>query len=231
MQEMFLPYPTRYVESVMIHSPTPMVQCQAQTNIQDLPSFFVRVPVEAVNLLCLFFDMLTQSTLPAVSSQSLHTDFILRLTKVMQSVFDSCLTGSLHIPSESLATYLIRICSAEKRLLGLQNAHLQTIILTDMVSRLLLHRLGNRCTPAEDTMIRKLLDECLDPREYCESGSSLAILSSIAQLQSDDESGFVSMGTALSDYSPSAHSRTKELGNGIYLSKDYLLQYGYPERY
>lgn len=164
----------------------------AQLNIQNLPSFFVREPVEAVNLFCLFFDMLTQSTLPPVSSQSLHTDLILRLAKLMQSVFDSCLSGTLHISSESLAVHLIRICSAEKRSLGLQNAHLQGITFTDMVSRLLLHRLSNRCTPAEDAMLRDLLNECPDPREHCESGSSLAILSSIAQLRSDDESGFVS---------------------------------------
>jgi hypothetical protein len=203
----------------------------AQPNIQDLPSFFVRDPVEAVNLFCLLFDMLTQSTLPPVSSQPLHTDLVLRLTKLMQSVFDSCLSGSSPIPSESLAAYLIRICSAEKRFLGSQNAHLQRIIFTDMVSRLLLHRLSNRCTPAEDAMLRDLVNECPDPGEHCESGSSLAILSSIAQLRSSDESGFVSAGTAFSEYSLSSHSRTKELGNGIYFSEDYLFQYGYPERY
>ena len=203
----------------------------AQPNIQDLPFFFVRNPVEAVNLFCLFFDMLTQSTSPPVSSQPLHTDIVLRLTKLMQSVFDSCLSGSLHIPSESLAAYLIRICSAEKRFLGLQNAHVQKIIFTDMVSRLLLHRLSNRCTLAEDAKLRDLLGECPDPREHCESGSSLAILSSIAQLRSDDETGFVSAGTAFSEYSLSSHSRTKELGDGIYLSEGYLFQYGYPERY
>jgi hypothetical protein len=203
----------------------------AQPNIQDLPSFFVRDPVEAVNLFCIFFDMLTQSTLPPVSSQPLHTDLVLRLTKLMQSVFDLCLSGSLHIPSESLAVYLIRICFAEKRFLELQNAHLQRIIFADMVSRLLLRRLSNRCTPAEDAMLRDLLNECPDPREHCESGSSLAILSSIAQLRSDDESGFVSAGTAFSEYSLSSHSCTKELGNGIYLSENYLFQYGYPKRH
>ena len=201
-----------------------------QPNVQDLPSFFVRNPVEAVNLICLFFDILTQSTLPPVSSQPLHTDLVLRLTKLMQSVFDSCLSESLHIPSESRAAYLIRICSAEKRSLGLQNAHLQRTIFTDMVSRLLLHRLSNRCTPAEDAMLRALLNECPDPRGHCESGSSLAVLSSIAQLRSDDESGFVSAGTAFSEYSLSSHSCTKELSNGIYLSEDYLSQHGYPER-
>ena len=203
----------------------------AQPNIQDLPSFFVRDPVEAVNLLCLFFDTLTQSTFPPVSSQPLHTDLVLRLTRLIQSVFDSCLSGTLRIPSESLSAYLIRICSAEKRLLGLQNAHLQRIIFTDMVARLLLHRLGNRCTLAEDAMLRDLLNECPDPREHCESGSSLAILSSIAQLGSDDESGFVSAGTTHSQYLLSAHYCTKEPGNGIYLSENYLLQHGYPERY
>lgn len=202
----------------------------AQPNIQDLPSFFIQDPVEAVNLFCLFFDMLTQTTLPPVSSQPLHTDLVLRLTKLMQSVFDSCLTGSLHIPSESLATYLIRICSAEKRFLGLQNSHLQGIIFMDMVSRLLLHRLSNRCTPAEDAMLRDLLNECPDPREHCESGNSLAILSSIVQLRSDDESGFVSAGTAFSEYSLS-HFRTKELGNGVHLSGDSLFQRGYTERH
>ena len=113
------------------------------------------------------------------------------------------------MPSESLAVYLIRICSAEKRFLGLQNAHLQRIIFADMVSRLLLHRLGNRCTPAEDAMLRDLLNECPDPREHCESGSSLAILSSIAQLRSDDESGFVSASAAFSEYCLSSHFRTK----------------------
>ncbi len=182
-------------------------------------------------MFCLLFDVLTQSTSPPVSSQPLHTDLILRLTKLMQSVFDSCLSGSLYIPSDSLVGYLIRICSAEKRLLGLQNAYLQRIIFTDMVSRLLLQRLGSRCTPAEDAMLRDLLNECPDPQEHCESGSSLAILSSIAQLRSDDECGFVSAGTALSEYSLSAHSRIKELGDGIYISKNYLIQYGYSERY
>lgn len=135
------------------------------------------------------------------------------------------------MPSESLAAYLIRICSAEKRFLGFQNAHLQRIIFTDMVSRLLLHRLGNRCTAAEDAMLRDLLNECPDLREQCESGRSLAILSSIAQLRSDDESGFVSAGAAFSEYSLRSHFHTKELGNGIYLSEDYLFQYGHPERY
>lgn len=169
----------------------------AQPNIQDLPSFFVRNAAEAVNLLCLFFDMLTRSTLPPISSQPLHTDLVLRLTRLMQSVFDTCLSGTWPIPSGSLVAYLIRICSSEKRLLGMQNAHLQRIIFTDMVSRLLLHRLGNRSTLAEDAILRDLLNECPDPQEHCESGSSLAILSSIAQLGSDDESGFVSASIAL----------------------------------
>jgi hypothetical protein len=171
----------------------------AQPNIQDLPSFFVRDPAEAVNLLCLFFDILIQSTLPPVSSQPLHTDLVLRLTRLMQSAFDSCLSGTWSISSESLMIYLIRICSAEKRLLGSKSALLQETIFTDMISRLLLHRLGNRCSLAEDAMLRDLLNECPDPREHCESGSSLAILSSIAQLGSDDDSGFVSAGTALSE--------------------------------
>jgi hypothetical protein len=100
-----------------------------------------------------------------------------------------------------------------------------------MVARLLLHRLGNRCTLAEDAMLRDLLNECADPREHCESGSSLAILSSIAQLGKDDESGFVSAGTTHSDCHLSAHYCTKELGNGIHLSENHHLQHGYPERY
>ena len=173
------------------------VLMSAQPNIQDLPSFFVRDAIEAVNLLCLFFDMLTRSTLPPISSQPLHTDLVLRLARLMQSVFDTCLSGTWRIPSGSLVAFLIRICSSEKRLLGMQNAHLQRIIFTDMVSRLLLYRLGNRSTLAEDGILRDLLNECPDPQEHCESGSSLAILSSIAQLGSDDESGFVSASTAL----------------------------------
>ena len=165
---------------------------RAQPNIENLPSFFVRDPVEAVNLLCIFFDIFTQSTSPPVSSQSLHTDLVLRLTKLMQSVFDSCLSGTWPIPLESLAGYLIQICFAGKRLLEAKNACMQRIIFADMVSRLMLHRLCNRCTLAEDAMIRNLLNECPDIQEHPESGSCLAILSSIGQLRSEDESGFVS---------------------------------------
>lgn len=175
--------------------------------------------------------MLTRSTLPPVSSQALHTDLVLRLTRLMQSVFDSCLSGTWNIPSESLAAYLIRICSAEKRLLGMQNAHFQRTIFTDMVSRLLLHRLGNRSTLAEDAVLRNLLNECPEPQEHCESGSSLAILSSIAQLGSDDESGFVSSSTPLSEYSFNTHFFAQEPGDGIYISKNFFFQHGNPERY
>ena len=80
-------------------------------------------------------------------------------------------------------------------------------------------------------MLRDLLNECPAPGEHCESGSSLAILSSIAQLGSDDESGFVSAGTTHPHYLLRAHYYTKELGNGIYLSENRLLQYGYSEHY
>lgn len=204
---------------------------RVQPNIQDMPSFFVRGPVEAVDLLCLFFDMLTQSTLPPVSSQSLHTDLVLRLTKLMQSVFDSCLSGTWPISSESLAGYLIRICFAEKRLLGVQSAYMHGVIFADMVSRLLLYRLGNRYTLAEDAMLRNLLSECPYPHENSESGSSLAILSSMVQLQSDDESGFVSASIASQIYPTSTHSCTKELGTDIYISENSLLQYGYFEHH
>lgn len=113
----------------------------------------------------------------------------------------------------------------------MQNAHFQRIIFTDMVSRSLLHRLGNRGTLAEDAMLRDLLNECPYPQEHCESGSSLAILSSIAQLGSDDESGFVSASTPLSEYSFDTHSFTQEPGNGIYLSENLLFQYWYFKRY
>jgi hypothetical protein len=173
---------------------------RAQPKIKDPPSFFVRSQVEAVNLLCIFFDILTQSTSPPVSSEALHTDLILRLTKLMQSVFDSCLSGTWPIPSEALAAYLIQVCSAEKRLLESKNAYMQRIIFADMLSRLMLHRLSNRCTLAEDTMIRDLLNECPDISEHSESGSSLAILSSMGQLQGEDESGFVSASIVLSEH-------------------------------
>ncbi|KAI9513281.1 hypothetical protein F5148DRAFT_287334 [Russula earlei] len=161
-----------------------------KSNIQDLPSFFVRGPVEAVNLLCLFFDVLTRSMLPPVSSQPFHTDLVLRLTKLMQSVFDLCLPGTWPLTSQSMMPYLVRICCAERRLLGLKNAHIQRVVFSDMVSRLLLHRLGNTCTHTEDAMLRDLLNEIPEPHEYLESGRSLAILSALAQLPAEDETGF-----------------------------------------
>ena len=173
---------------------------RAQPNIQDLPSFFVRSPIEAVNLLSIFFDILTQTTSPPLTSQSLHTGLVLRLAKLMQSVFDSCVSGTWPFPPESLATYLIRISSAEKRLLESKNAYMQKIIFTDMVSRLMLYRLCNRCTLAEDAMIRDLLSGSSDIHGHSESGSSLAILSSMGRLRSEDESGFVSTSTAFRTY-------------------------------
>ena len=203
---------------------------RAQPNIQDLPSFFVRYPIEAVNLLCVFFDILTQTASPPLTSQSLHTGLVLRLTKLMQSVFDSCISGTWPLPSESLATCLIRICSAKKRLLESKNAYMQKIIFADMVSRLMLHRLCNRCTLAEDEMIRELLSECPDLHEHSESGSSLAVLSSMSQLRSEDESGFVSTSTLLLEYTLFAHSCKKELGYDVSLSENFLIQYGYLER-
>lgn len=148
----------------------------------------------------------------------------------MQSVFDSCVSGTWPVPSESLVNYLIRICSAEKRLLESKNAHMQKIILADMVSRLMLYRLRNRCTIAEDEMIRDLLSECRDIHEHPECGSSLAILSSMGQLRSEDESGFVSTSIMLSEYTLCAHACVKELGYDVSLSENSLIQYGYLER-
>jgi hypothetical protein len=167
---------------------------RTQPNVQDLPSFFAQSPLEAIDLLCLFFDVLIQSTLPPVSSQMLHTDLVLRLTKLMQSVFDSCVSESWSIPSESQAAYLIRICSRMRQLPGMQNATIQKIIWADVVSRLLLHRLNNRYTHPEDAMLRALLNEHLDTQDPSVNGKSLAIVSSMAQLGSDDESGIVSTG-------------------------------------
>jgi hypothetical protein len=149
----------------------------------------------------------------------------------MQSVFDSCISGTWPIPSEALAACLIRVCFAEKRLLESKHAYMQKIIFVNMVSRLMLHRLCNRCTLAEDAMIRDLLNECPDIPEHSESGSSLAILSSMGQLRSDDGSGFVSTSTELSKHIQSTHSCTKELGNDISLSQNSLLQCRYLERY
>lgn len=202
---------------------------RAQPNIQDLPSFFVRSPIEAVNLLHIFFDILTQTTSPPLTSQSLHTGLVLRLTKLMQSVFDSCISGTWPLPSESLATYLIRICSAQRRLLESKDAYLQKIIFADMVSRLILYRLCNRCTLDEDGMIRNLLSECPDIHENSGSGSSLAVVSSMGQLRSEDASGFVSTRTVLSENTMCAHSCKKELGYDVSLSENFLIQYGYLE--
>jgi hypothetical protein len=167
---------------------------RTQPNVQDLPSFFAQSPLEAIDLLCLFFDVLIQSTLPPVSSQMLHTDLVLRLTKLMQSVFDSCVSESWSIPSESQAAYLIRICSRMRQLPGMQNATMREIICADVVSRLLLHRLSNRYTHPEDAMLRALLNEHLDTQDPSVNGKCLAIVSSMAQLGSDDESGVVSTG-------------------------------------
>lgn len=80
-------------------------------------------------------------------------------------------------------------------------------------------------------MIHDLLNKCPDIPEHSESGSSLAILSSMGQLQGEDESGFVSTSIALSEYTKSTHSCTKGLGNDISLSENSLLQRGYIKRY
>ena len=99
-----------------------------------------------------------------------------------------------------------------------------------MVSRLILHRLCNRCTLDEDEMIRNLLSECPDTHENSGSGSSLAVVSSMGQLRSEDASGFVSTSTVLSEYTMCAHTCKKELGYDVSLPENFLIQYGYLER-
>lgn len=159
-------------------------------NIQDVPSFFLRSPTEAVDLLCLFFDVLTQSMVPPVSSQPLYADLAHRLSKLMQSVFDSCLSNKdWPMVSETQATHLIRICSATKLLMGVQRTSIQRNVYAEMLSRLLLHRLSGQYTSVEDDMLRTLLVEHLEPQERFVSASNLAIVSSMAQVGSDDESG------------------------------------------
>lgn len=192
---------------------------QAQPDVQDLPSFFVRNPNEATDLLCLFFDVLIQSTLPPVSSQLLHTDLVLRLTRLMQSVFDSCLSENWSIPSESQAAYLIRICSGMRQLPKLQNPSIQKVICGDMVARLLLHRLSNRYTPPEDATLRTLLNEYLDTQEPYVNGRTLAIVSSMSHLGSDDESGIVSTKKRFENTLKRSFC-AQELGNDIYLANN-----------
>jgi hypothetical protein len=74
----------------------------------------------------------------------------------------------------------------------MQNANIQKIICADVTSRLLLHRLNNRYPSPEDTMLRTLLNEYLDIQEPSVNGRSLAIVSAMAHLGPDDESGIVS---------------------------------------
>ena len=184
-----------------------------------MPSFFLGSPTEAVDLLCLFFDVLTQSTIPPVSSQPLYADLEHRLSKLMQSVFDSCLSNKdWPIVSEMQATHLIRICSTTKLLMGVQRTPIQRNIYAEMLSRLLLHRLSSQYSSVEDDMLRTVLVEHLEPQERSVSASNLAIVSSMAQLGSDDESGTVSAGRTLSEYLLCAHSCNKELGYVIHIS-------------
>jgi hypothetical protein len=184
-----------------------------------MPSFFLRSPTEAVDLLCLFFDVLTQSTIPPISSQPLYADLGHRLSKLMQSVFDTCLSNTDGpMVSETQATHLIRICSATKLLMGVQRTSIQRNIYAEMLSRLLLHRLSGQYTSVEDDMLRTLLVEYLEPQDRSVSASNLAVVSSMAQLGSDDDSGTVSASRALSEYLLSAHSCNKELGGVVHLS-------------
>ena len=196
-----------------------------------MPSFFLSSPTETVDLLCLFFDVLTQSTIPPVSSQPLYADLAHRLSKLMLSVFDSCLSNKESpMVSETQATHLIRICSATKLLMAAQRTSIQGNIYAEMVSRLLLHRLSNQYSSVEDEMLRTLLVEHLESRERTVSASNLAIVSSMAQMESDDESGTVSASRALSEYLLSAHSYDKELGDVIYLSRHSASRYWSAER-
>ena len=165
-----------------------------------MPSFFLRSSTETVDLLCLFFDVLTQSSIPSVSSQSLYADLAIRLSKLMQSVFDSCLSNKdWPMVSETQATHLIRICSATRLFMGVQRTSIQRNVYAEMLSRLLLHRLSGQYSSVEDDMLRTLLVEHLEPQERSVSASDLAIVSSIAQMRNDDESGTVSARRALSE--------------------------------
>jgi hypothetical protein len=74
----------------------------------------------------------------------------------------------------------------------MQNANIQKIICADVTSRLLLHRLNNRYTSSEDTILCTLLNEYLDIQEPSVNGRSLAMVSAMAHLEPDDESGIVS---------------------------------------
>ena len=132
--------------------------------------------------------------------------------------------------SETQATHLIRICSATKLLMAAQRTSIQGNIYAEMVSRLLLHRLSNQYSSVEDEMLRTLLVEHLESQERTVSASNLAIVSSMAQMESDDESGTVSASRALSEYLLSAHSCDKELGDVIYLSRHSASRYWSAER-
>jgi hypothetical protein len=191
---------------------------RAQPSAQDMPSFFLRSSTEAVDLLCLFFDVLTQSTIPPVSSQPLYADLAHRLSRLMQSVFDSCLSNKDAMVSETQATHLIRICSATKLFMGVQRTSIQRKVYAEMLSRLLLHRLSSQYSSVEDDMLRTLLVEHLEPQERSVSASNLTIVSSIAQMGNDDESGTVSASRAHSEYPLCANSRNKEFGDVIHLS-------------
>ena len=137
----------------------------------------------------------------------------------MQSVFDTCLSNTDGpMASETQATHLIRICSATNLLMGVQRTSIQRNIYAEMLSRLLLHRLSGQYTSVEDDMLRTLLVEHLEPQDRSVSASNLAIVSSMAQLGSDDESGTVSASRALSEYLLNAHSCNKELGSVVHLS-------------
>ena len=127
--------------------------------------------------------------------------------------------------SETQATHLIRICSATKLLMAAQRTSIQGNIYAEMVSRLLLHRLSNQYSSVEDEMLRTLLVEHLECQERTVSASNLAIVSSMAQMESDDESGTVSASRALSESLLSAHSCDKELGDVIYLSRHSASRY------
>ena len=138
----------------------------------------------------------------------------------MQSVFDSCLSNKdWPMVSETQATHLIRICSATKLFMGVQRTSIQRNVYAEMLSRLLLHRLSGQYSSVEDDMLRTLLVEHLEPQERSVSASDLAIVSSIAQMRNDDESGTVSARRALSEQLLCANSRDKELGDVIYLSR------------
>jgi hypothetical protein len=76
--------------------------------------------------------------------------------------------------------------------MGVQRTSIQRKVYAEMLSRLLLHRLSSQYSSVEDDMLRTLLAEHLEPQERSVSASNLAIVSSIAQMGNDDESGTVS---------------------------------------